>query len=334
MGIPSTTRAALDFVTAHLSAPAIDSFAAYATKRYGRTIAERFLLNYTEKLWGAPCDRLSPVLTGGRLRGLGVRQLVLDAMWKARSRNDMEGSFLYPTGGIGMVPAALCEYLGREWIRANSRVTRILHQNCRISSIEINGEERVPVSTVLSTLPIDQVVTLLDPPPPNHIAHHTRHLTYRHIILVAFFLRKPSVTDAATVYFPDHAFPFTRVVEPRNRSTHMSPVGHTSLVAELPCSQDDEVWMSKNERLVRLVSDHLQRIGWFVTKEVEGTALQRLPRAYPVITVDSEKPLRSIKDYLARFRNLMLHGRNATFQYKWIHNLFHEAHLVVRDTPG
>ena len=54
MGMSGTTRAARDFVAAHFSKRTTDSFASYAARRYGRTIADRFLLNYTEKLWGLP----------------------------------------------------------------------------------------------------------------------------------------------------------------------------------------------------------------------------------------------------------------------------------------
>lgn len=330
LGVLPTMRAALDFMAAHLSKRTADSFASHSIRRYGRTVAERFLLSYTEKLWGTSCDHLSPVLTGGRLRGLDVWQLVSDTIWKPGVRRDMEGDFLYPSRGIGMVSAALSECLGEECVRTNAQVTKILHDEHQIRSIEINNEQFVPINIVVNTLPVDELTAMFDPTPPKPIIDHSQQLTYRNIILVALFLRKPSVTAAATVYFPDHRFPFTRVVEPRNRSSHMSPPGHTSLVAELPCDPGDGLWLSDNEDLVDRVSAHLKDIGWLTPEEVVGTAVRRLHHAYPVITVDSDQPLAAIKNYLARFPNLALHGRNGTFQYKWIHNLFREAQLVVR----
>ena len=79
---------------------------------------------------------------------------------------------------------------------------------------------------------------------------------------MALFLRKESVTSAATVYFPDPRIPFTRVTEPRNRSEAMSPPGHTSLVAEIPCGSGDALW----RRTMRISSgscrSHLEKIGW------------------------------------------------------------------------
>ncbi|MEZ5980665.1 MAG: FAD-dependent oxidoreductase, partial [Planctomycetota bacterium] len=40
------------------------SFAELATSRYGPTLARTFLLDYSRKLWGLPCDRLSPRVAG------------------------------------------------------------------------------------------------------------------------------------------------------------------------------------------------------------------------------------------------------------------------------
>ena len=39
-----------------------------AYRRYGPALASRFLLNYSHKLWGVPCDRLSTRVSGGRER--------------------------------------------------------------------------------------------------------------------------------------------------------------------------------------------------------------------------------------------------------------------------
>ena len=38
--------------------------------------------------------------------------------------------------------------------------------------------------------------------------------------------------------------------EPRNRSALMAPPNHTSLVAELPCNESDELWHDTDDAIV------------------------------------------------------------------------------------
>lgn len=42
-----------------------ENFAENAYHKYGRTIADAFLIGYSEKLWGVPADKLTPAVSGG-----------------------------------------------------------------------------------------------------------------------------------------------------------------------------------------------------------------------------------------------------------------------------
>ena len=95
-------RAALEVVRARLSAGAPpQDFEAFAVRRYGRLIAERFLLDYSAKLWGAPAAELSTGIAGQRLSGLDLRTFVSESVL-GRSKAHVEGVFYYPRLGIGL----------------------------------------------------------------------------------------------------------------------------------------------------------------------------------------------------------------------------------------
>ena len=47
-----------------------ENFTEFAVNQYGKTLAECFLLNYSEKLWGQPPHNLSTAIAGNRLKGL------------------------------------------------------------------------------------------------------------------------------------------------------------------------------------------------------------------------------------------------------------------------
>lgn len=68
------TMAGLEVIGTKIGRPVPgNSFESFALNTYGRTISERFLLNYSAKLWGRPCRELSPRISGKRLEGLNLK---------------------------------------------------------------------------------------------------------------------------------------------------------------------------------------------------------------------------------------------------------------------
>jgi protoporphyrinogen oxidase len=169
----------------------------------------------------------------------------------------------------------------------------------------------------------------MDPPPPAHVLGLAHDLKHRDLVLVALFLRKESVTGAATVYFPDPGVPFTRVTEPRNRSEAMSPPGHTSLVAEIPCEAEDPLWSTDDARLVGVTVKPLEEMGWIRGGELVGVRVVRLRNAYPVLSLGCERSLEGVLRYLDGFGNLALAGRNGRFEYGSIHSMLRSGKDLV-----
>ncbi|MBL9129614.1 MAG: NAD(P)-binding protein, partial [Verrucomicrobiaceae bacterium] len=65
LGVRASARAALKFLTARLTHRGeVDTFEHHAVRAYGSDIAGRFLLGYSEKLWGLPGSQLCPSISG------------------------------------------------------------------------------------------------------------------------------------------------------------------------------------------------------------------------------------------------------------------------------
>jgi protoporphyrinogen oxidase len=297
------------------------SFEEYAVATYGRDIASRFLLDYSEKLWGAPCRELSPTICGSRLKGLSLASLVFETLFGKRAKTrHLDGAFYYPRQGYGTIAERMAEECGADQIRLESRVTRVFHAANRILAFEVNGRERIPVDELVSTLPIELLVRLLAPRAPEEVLSATQRVRFRSVVLVALFLAKEQVTANGSIYFPDPEFPFTRVYEPKNRSAEMAPPGHTSLVAEIPCNPRDATCTMAEDALVELVQSHFERLGWISSKDVIGATTFRMDNAYPILELDYETRLAPLLEYLASFSNLTLAGRNGCFTYSHLHD--------------
>jgi len=325
--------AALDLARSRLRPGKPDgSFRQYALWTYGKKITDLFLKDYSGKLWGASWDRLSAEVAGKRLKGLNLRTFVTEALFGRRAKTKhLDGSFYYPKKGIGAISEALAEQAGKENIRTGSTVTKIFHDYKVIRAVELNGREVIDTGEVVSSLPLNLLARILEPPPPAELLDLAQGLRYRNMILAAFFLNRESVSKSATVYFTDAEIPFTRFYEPRNRSRLMSPPGKTSLVVEFPCQPEDPVWNLEPDQMVEKVRSPLLRVGLFQEEEIIDTAVHKINQAYPILELGYEEKLEKIFTFLRGFGNLRLTGRNGRFVYAWIHDMIRFGREIVEE---
>jgi protoporphyrinogen oxidase len=314
---------------------ALDNFEEFACRTYGADIARRFLLGYSEKLWGLPCRQLSPAISGARLDGLSLTAFFAQAIRRSTNGSaHLDGRFYYPRYGFGQIADKLIESCGTEHVRTNARVTRIQHDGARIRAVEINGSQLHPVDEVVCTLPLPLTAALLSPTLPEALLRDSGRLRFRNMILVALFLNRASATRLGSVYFPDADVPITRVYEPKNRSAAMAPADRTMLVAELPCYETDPLWRASSEDLVALVARLLTPCGWFTTGEIAGGTVKRMTAAYPVLETGTEERVNTLIAALERFPNLHLLGRNGLFRYSHTHHMLRFGHDAVARILG
>ena len=331
LGPGDMMRAAVELLAARArGSDGREDFASLAHRRYGRSIAERFLLNYSSKLWGLPAHRLSPAISGKRLQGLDLTTLVWRALKKKGPREGhMEGAFYYPRQGYGAIGQALAQASGWQHIRLEARVTSLIHGAGEVQAVVVNGRERIPVERVVSTLPLPALLQMLDPSPAEEVLDHAAKLRFRNLALLAIFLDRPRISPNASVYFPDPGVPFTRLYEPKNRSPEMAPPDQTVICVEFPCFADDGLWRADAAQLAEQVLPVLEPLGWIARRDIVGLEVVRMISAYPVLEVGHERHVRAVRDYLQRFRNLHLLGRNSLFQYIHVHDLLRMARELM-----
>ncbi|MBL4755823.1 MAG: FAD-dependent oxidoreductase [Flavobacteriales bacterium] len=332
IGADKTLRAGFDFVSSKLRSHKNGSFENYALGAYGKTIANDFLLNYSRKLWGISCKNLSPAVAGKRLEGLNLKTFLLEAISGQKVKTEhLDGSFYYPKMGYGTIVDKLADYCGEGNIKKNAGVTKVFHDHDKIKGVEINGKTQIATEELVSTLPVTLFLRMMDPKPPQKILDLVNSIQFRSLILVGLFLDKETVTPNATVYFPESKYAFTRIIEPRNRSVHMSPQGKTSLIAEIPCQNEDEVWNLKDGELIERITNQLCGIKWIKEREILGSTVYRVHYAYPVLEKGFEQKIEPIMGYLKRFKNLKISGRSGIFKYTHMHDMIGFGHTIIEE---
>lgn len=321
-GLNQLSKIGIDFLMGRVSRREIVSFQDFAVKNFGHTLAEQFLLNYSEKVWGLPSERLSPAVATRRLSGMSLRSLVTELILPNRKTTHIDGQFLYPEGGYGRIMEALAGSLPADRLMTHSEITGLQCQNGHITGLRVGqNREFTPVQgTIVSTLPLPLVVHFLQKHLSPEIVARSKKLAFRNIRLL--FLRLPlkRFSENASIYIPDRGICMTRIYEPKNRSEAMAPHNETSLVVEVPCFSGDSVSSLSNEELVQRIIRDLEILGLLERTPILQWQHHFLPNAYPCYSLDFEESVQAILNALDSFKNLTLLGRNGLFYYSHLHH--------------
>lgn len=284
---------------------------------FGRTLYDVYFREYSEKVWGLDCDRISQAWVAKRIEGLSLGKAVKNAFFKFSGREivTLLDSFLYPSLGIGRLADKLHEAIGPDAVHTSSRVQRLDHKEGRITSAAIAGRT-YEAAQYVSTIPLDTLVRILSPAPPKAVLEAACALGYRDLVIAAVKVARCSVTDQAWIYIPERKYPFGRLHEPKNWSSKMCPPDKTVMVVEYFCTSGDGIWNSSDEALSELTVRHLAELGFMSARECIGVDIHRIPRAYPLFEVGYEGHCQVLYDYLGKFENLHLAGRSGMFQYQ------------------
>ena len=332
LGIRFLARTVLEITQKKFGKSKARNFEELATSMYGKSMAQHFVLNYSEKLWGRPCSQLSTRITGQQLRGMTLATFLIEIF---RGRNvkirRLGGTIYYPKYGFGTIPERLATLCESRNIRTKSRITSVIHELDQIRSIELNGRMIETTDQVVSTIPINLLIQLLRPKPPEPILAVAEKIQFRALILVVVFLRKPSATESISIHFPEFRIPFTRIHEPKKRSTHMAPDDQTSLVAEIPCQENDVTWNMPDATLIARVAKGLQEVKLMTPDELIDAIVVRLDNAYPVLDAEYEQKIQQLTAYLKKFSNLKITGRTGGFAYLSLHHIMKNAKKTISD---
>ena len=209
----------------------------FMINRFGVELYRTFFRDYTEKVWGVPCSKISPDWGGQRIKGLSITKTVIHALKQifagkkkdtgAANGSDIRqkdtetsliGQFLYPKFGPGQLWETVAEKileLGGE-IRMNTKVVGVNRDESgkRVMSVFVdNGRftENVSCDYFLSTMPVKELVTAMDNaknPVPAEVKRVADGLVYRDFITVGLLLDKLEIKNPAKPGTPESKLKF------------------------------------------------------------------------------------------------------------------------------
>ena len=304
------------------------NFEELAYAKYGPTLSNLFLINYTEKLWGARANQLQTTISGNRFKNLNILSMIIEMINKNRKVKHLEGSFYYPKYGYGSIFDSIAEIDGVN-IDLNSKVKKIYHENKKIKEIELENGKILEVKYIVNTLPINSIIQMLDPLPSKDLIEIADDLKFRNLKICLMELDFPKLSNNASIYFPDDHIPITRIYEPKNRSPQMAPIDKTSLAIEVPYSQGDKISLLTDGEVIDMVKRTLIEEKLFKDSDVLENRLIDIKNAYPILKVNDKGNIGELVSFLQSFSNQKLIGRNVEFDYLHTHKIMERAkHLI------
>ncbi len=316
---------------------------AFFTNRFGRRLYETFFKDYTEKVWGVPCDQIRADWGSQRIKGLSLKRAVTHALRDLlssdfqKAQEERETSlitrFYYPKFGPGQMWETVAEQVqacGGE-LHTRRRVQAVHLSDGKVEAVTIEnvetGElERVACDYFFSTMPIKHLIGMTTPYPPATVVEVAEGLHYRDFLTVGLLLKKLHVEEwkkqpAADVpdnwiYVQEGDVRVGRIQIFNNWSPYMVADRKNSIWIGLEyfVNEGGDLWIKPDQEMIQLGVREMETIGFLKSEDVLDACVLRMPKAYPAY-IGSYDQLQVVRDYVNTIPNMFLVGRNGMHRY-------------------
>ena len=314
----------------------------FLINRFGRELYHTFFKSYTEKVWGVPCDRIGAEWGAQRIKGVSIRAALLHA-WKKTLRGgssdirqkDTQTSlieqFLYPKFGPGQMWEEVARRIreGGGQIHTGYRAERIVTDGWRVTALEATGPtgetETFAGDYFFSTAPVQEIMRSFDVPPPPGVMEVSEGLVYRDFLTVGLLARSLRIHDDTPqgrklirdnwIYIQEPDVLLGRLQVFNNWSPFLvADPANVWLGLEYFCNQSDEIWNLPDDRMIAFATAELARIGIVDASQVLDATVLRMEKTYPAYFGTYDR-FPEIREYVDRYTNLFLVGRNGMHRY-------------------
>jgi protoporphyrinogen oxidase len=346
MGLLETLQVGLSYGHSRLSrrSPEV-SLEDFLINRFGDRLYRTFFKDYTEKVWGVPCEKISAEWGAQRIKGLSVTRALAHAIsspfrssgdtGQKQTETSLIERFLYPKFGPGQMWEEVARQIGARGgaIHLRHQVVGIEREGYQVVAVTVldrvsGSTRRVACDYFISTMPVRDLTAMLQPEDPEVIRVADR-LPYRDFMTAGLLLRnmknkgfKRAPGAAGNGMPPDN---WIYIQEPDVKIGRLQIFNNWSpaLVAdpttiwvglEYFCTQADELWSMENAKFIDFAARELETIGMIDRKDVLDGTVVRVPKAYPAY-FGEYREFGRVRDYLQRFSNLYPVGRNGMHRY-------------------
>jgi len=345
LGLRESTLCGVSYLWARLRPPKDQTnYEGWLVARFGWRLYRTFFKTYTEKVWGVPVSEMPADWAAQRVKNLDLGKAVLNALSPRRNQKVITSlieEFQYPKYGPGMMWERCRELVekGGGTVLTETEVSAIHVGGGRARSVTLRHRdgrtEEVAVGHVISSAPMQTLVKMLRPLPPEEVIAAGEDLHYRDYLTVALVVPEAKGFPDNWIYIHAKEVRVGRVQNYGSWSPHMVKEGWTCLGLEYFVFEGDKLWNSTDEALIELATRELVTLGLVDPVDVEAGYVVRVPKAYPHYDSAYQGNVETITKYLeAAAPNVHPVGRNGMHKYNNQDHSMYTAMLTVENILG
>lgn len=304
----------------------------FLINRFGRKLFEEFFKEYTEKVWGVPCSKISAEWGAQRIKSLSVLKTIIHA-FQLRWLNNLNKkvptslieNFLYPKQG----PGQMWETVARKFqeqggeLLLNSSVSAIQIEGGGVQSVSYRDHEadvkQVDCDYLISTMPIKDLVAASKESWKPDVLEIAEHLAYRDFVTVGLLYRQVDLQQSLNdnwIYIQEPGVKVGRVQVFNNWSPYMvADPNNAWLGLEYFCQESDDLWQMSDDQLIKLSQQEMHDIGLVFPESAMDAVVLKVPKAYPGYFGEAYQDFDKLQQAIDAVKNLFLIGRNGMHRY-------------------
>lgn len=317
----------------------------FLINRFGKALYQLFFRDYTEKVWGVPCNKIRPEWGAQRIKELSINKALIHAVKSSFNRKNTSieqrktetsliEQFIYPKYGPGQLWEEVARQIKEKGgiIFMESDVIGIniaedIVSGINVKSIATNKITEHKCHYLFSTMPVQDLIKVMNPDPPDEITIIAKGLRYRDMITVGVLLKKLKIENETNIptinnivpdnwiYIQERDVKLGRLQIFNNWSPYMVKEPDTAWIGmEYFCNEGDDLWNKSDDEFVKYAINELVQIDIINIDDVLDSTVIRMPKAYPAYFGTYSK-FHVIKDFTDSIENMFLIGRNGMHKY-------------------
>lgn len=223
-----------------------DSFLDMLYGKFGKSIVEKFLKPYNEKLYACDLNILDKDAMGRFFPYANINQIINNM--KENNSKSYNDTFLYPKNGAQVFLNKLYDNLDKEKVKLNTEIKCIDLKNKK--AITIDNQE-ISYEHLINTAPLNKFLKLLNEEQGNKLESK---LSYNKVLVFNLGFERKSNFNEHWIYFPDKSINFYRAGFYNNILNEEK----LSMYIEIGFSKDEEINVDQQ---LKLTLENLEKLG-------------------------------------------------------------------------
>lgn len=282
-----------------------DSFLDMLYGKFGKSIVEKFLRPYNEKLYAVDLTTLDKDAMG-RFFPYADIPAIIDNMKANKDSTSYNNSFLYPKDGAGSFIQILYDSLDSSKVLLSHKVVKIDNES---KKAELDDGSKITYEYLINTSPLNHFLDYFD---GEEFKSLQEALSYNKVLVFNLgFNKKSKYTEEHWMYIPDKNVNFYRI----GFYDNILDADKLSMYIEIGYGKNDVITEEDVEKQLNLTLENLHKLGIIDDEtELEEHSTIIMDPAYVHINTETEKRIQEFKEREAG-NNIYTIGRYGAWTY-------------------